>query len=67
MLAKHRLEHYRLQVVGVFLIAHKVAVDPQPVHLVRPQHFFLTNHRYIVLCMTGNNAGTATNTGIHIN
>ena len=30
------------------------------------QYFWFTNHRYIVFCMTGHNAGSTTGTGIQI-
>ena len=66
MLTHHRLEDHAFQLVRVLFIAYKITVDPQPVHIVVTEHFALTHHRYVVLCMTGHHAGAAAITGIHI-
>ena len=62
MLAKHRLENHSFQIIRIFFISNKIAVDTQPVHIMVTQHFAFTNNRHIVFCMTGHNTGAATKT-----
>src|SRR5215213_5415446 len=66
MLTKHRLENYCLQVVRVLLVAYKIAVNTQPVHIVEAQHFTFTYHGYIVFYVASHHASMTTDTKVHI-
>src|SRR6185503_4589975 len=67
MLAKHRLEYNRFQVIRILFIAYKIAVDTQPVHIMVTQYFSFTYYRYIVFSMTSYHAGITTIAAVHIN
>src|SRR5205809_6359754 len=62
------LAHQRLKYnLWVFHITTVVAVDAQPVHIMKTLYFTLANNRNIIFQMTGNNTGATTDTTVEVN
>ncbi len=63
VLAHQRLKHH----CWVVNIAAVITVNAHPVHFVKARYFPFTYNRYIIFCITSNNAGAATHAGVKVN
>src|SRR5687768_14282569 len=48
MLTHHRLKYHTFQIIRIFFITYKVAVNTQPVHIMVAKYLTLTNNGHIV-------------------
>src|SRR5690606_19976626 len=65
VLTHHRLE-YRLDIVGIVRITAEIAIDTNPGHFLRLQHFMLTYNGYVIFCLAGYNTSCTTRAGIEV-
>ncbi len=63
MHARHRL----MKAARFRAIAFEIAIDANPVHFASTRHLLFSDNRNVVLRLTGNGAGAATDAGVEIN